>query len=61
MKFHFTLTALFAFALAGPASVANYSGGKFSSLVYALTAPEGANSPATASANRFPLKYRLVT
>ena len=53
-----TLTLLLTLGTAGPAS-AEYPGWKQSGSVYVLTTPDGANLPASASVENFPLLVRL--
>ncbi len=58
MKTLLTLTSVLALALGGPAS-AEYPGWKHSGSVYVLTTPDGADLPASASVEGFPLLVRL--
>src|SRR3954447_16875512 len=58
MKTLLTLSSALVFALAAPAG-ADYSGWKHSGSVYVLTTPEGADLPASASVEDFPLLVRL--
>lgn len=58
MKTLLTLSSVLVLALGGPAA-AQYSGWKHSGSVYVLTTPEGADLPASASVESFPLLVRL--
>jgi hypothetical protein len=58
MKTLLTLSSLLVLALVGPAA-AEYPGWKHSGSVFVLTTPEGADLPASASVEGFPLLVRL--
>ena len=58
MKTLFTLSLVLVFAFGGPAA-AEYPGWKHSGSVYVLTTPDGADLPASASIEGFPLLIRL--
>ncbi len=58
MKTLLALSSVLVLALAGPAS-AQYPGWKHSGSVFVLTTPEGADLPASASVENFPLLVRL--
>ena len=58
MKLQLSLTAVLLLACAG-AVPAQYPGWKHSGSVYLITTPEGADLPATASVENFPLLVRL--
>jgi hypothetical protein len=58
MKTLLALSSALVFAIAAPAG-ADYSGWTHSGSVYVLTTPEGADLPASASVEDFPLLVRL--
>lgn len=58
MKIHLSLALVCALTIGGPAS-ADYPGWKHTGSMFLLTTPEGANLPASASVDGFPLLVRL--